>query len=104
MSAPEGRELERLAALAEWLRGELDQSRAGAAARAVTERATGILMERLGCPADEARQQLDHLAAGAGITPEQFAADIAGEHLAALPPRQRRQVSRADAAAAQAPD
>jgi serine phosphatase RsbU (regulator of sigma subunit) len=57
------------------------QSRTRAAARAVTERATGILMERLGCPADVAREQLALLAAEAGTDPASVAADIAGERL-----------------------
>jgi PAS domain-containing protein len=97
-------ELSRLAALAQWQRGELDRLRAQAAARAVTERATGILMERLGCPAEHARQQLEHLANGAGLTPAEIAADIAGEHLASLAPQQRRRTSMADAAVSAAGD
>ena len=47
----------------------------------ITERATGILMERLGCPAEEARVQLAHLAAEAGTDTASIAADIAGERI-----------------------
>ncbi|MCW2929455.1 MAG: putative sensor protein, partial [Actinomycetia bacterium] len=86
------------------LRAELDQLRAQSAARAITERATGILMERLDCPADEARAQLAHLAAEAGTDPASIAADIAGERMPALPGRARRAVARADVAVAMADD
>ncbi len=104
MSEPDGEEPNGLAALAQWQRGELDRLRAGAAVRAVTERATGILMERLGCPPQDARQQLDRLAAGTGVTAAEMAADIAGEHLGTLPPGQRRRASMADVAASAAPN
>lgn len=120
MSGPDRDESARLGALVEWQRAELDRLRAGAAARAVTERATGILMERLGCPPEEARQQLDRLAAAAGVGTEQIAADIAGERLPApagershapagaplpdLVAEQRRRASMADAAVAAATD
>jgi serine phosphatase RsbU (regulator of sigma subunit) len=83
---------------------ELDQLRAQSAARAITERATGILMERLDCPAEEARAQLAHLAAEAGTDPASIAADIAGERMPALPGRARRAVARADVAVAMADD
>jgi len=96
-------ELARLAALAGWQRAELDRLCAEAAVRSVTERATGILMERLGCPADEAMQQLVRLAADAGVTPADIAADIAGENLA-VPAAARHATVLAAAAAAAAPD
>jgi PAS domain-containing protein len=96
-------ELARLAALAGWQRGELDRLRAEAAVRSVTERATGILMERLGCPAEEAMQQLARLAADAGMSPADIAADIAGENLA-VPAAARHATVIAAAAAAAAPD
>ncbi|HUN31773.1 MAG TPA: SpoIIE family protein phosphatase [Trebonia sp.] len=82
------------------LRGELDEMRA----LAVTERATGILMERLGCPAEEARAQLSHLAAEAGTGLASVAADIAGERLEALPGQERRAAVRTDVAVAAAAD
>ena len=87
-----------------WLRGELDRARAQSAVRAITERATGILMERLGCPADEARAQLARLAAEAGTDEAAMAADITAEHLPELPAPARRSTARADAAIAAAPD
>ena len=104
MTAPDRDHIARLTALVEWQRDELDRLHAQAAARAVTERATGILMERLGCPADGARQQLERLAAEAGVSPAEIAADVAGETLADAPAAVRRGASRADAAAAAAPD
>ena len=61
-------------------------------------------MERLGCPAEEARAQLAHLAAEAGTEPASIAADIAAERMRALPAPARRAVARADAAMAVAPD
>jgi serine phosphatase RsbU (regulator of sigma subunit)/PAS domain-containing protein len=86
------------------LRGELDDLRARSAARAITERATGILMERLGCLAEEAREQLSRLAAEAGTDPASVAADIAGERLGALTGQARRAAARADVAMAVATD
>ena len=61
-------------------------------------------MERLGCPAEEARAQLARLAAEAGTDPASIAADIAGERMSSLPGRARRAAARADAAMAMAPD
>jgi stage II sporulation SpoE-like protein/ANTAR domain-containing protein len=82
VTAPDPGEIGRLTALASWQRGELDRLRAQAAACAVVERATGMLMERLGCPAADARQQLARLAADTGVSQADIAADIAGESLA----------------------
>lgn len=101
MSAPGGDPVARLTALASQLRGELDRQRAQATARLVTERATGMLMERLGCTAAEARQQLELLASRSGTTPADIAAEIAGEHLIAgeqAGGRSRRAEHRAGAA------
>jgi len=86
------------------LRGERDDQGARSAAVALTERATGILMERLGCTAEEARAQLSHLAAEAGTGLAVIAADIAGERLEALPGQERRVAARADVAMAAAAD
>jgi PAS domain-containing protein len=96
-------ELARLAALTDWQRAELDRLRAEAAVRSLMERATGIIMERLGCPAEEARQQLARLAADASVSPVGFAADIAAENLA-VPAAARHHTVLAAAAAAAAPD
>jgi serine phosphatase RsbU (regulator of sigma subunit)/PAS domain-containing protein len=106
LSTPDRDQIARLTALADWLRGELDRQHSQAAVRSVTERATGILMERLGCPAQEARQQLARLATEAGVTQADIAAEIAGENLVAAPApvAARRSASRADAAIAAAPD
>ena len=104
MTAPDPDEIARLTALASWQRGEIDRLRARASADLILERATGILMERLGCPADQARQQLIRLAAEAGTTPAEMAADIAGQALAAVPSAQRSQITTADAVMAAAPD
>jgi PAS domain-containing protein len=104
--APDLDELSRLAALAASQRAELDRLRSETAVRAVTERAIGVLMERLGCPAEEARQQLARLAGLAreeGTSPADIAADIAGEALE-VPPAARRRTVRAAVSAAAAPD
>ena len=71
MSTPERDPVTRLTALTSLLRGELDRHRAQAAARSVTERASGMLMERLSCTAAEARQQLERLTPSPtpGMTP-----------------------------------
>lgn len=103
MSAPDRDEQDRLAALVGWQRDEIDSLRAQAAARSVTERAIGMLMERLGCPAEEAARQLARLAAEAGVGPADIAADIAGERLD-VPAAARRATIQATAAVAAAPD
>ncbi len=52
--------------------------RSGAASRAVTDVAIGILMERLSCSAAEAQTQLDRLSAEAHVTQADMASEIAG--------------------------
>jgi ANTAR domain/GAF domain len=104
VTAPDREETARLTAVADWQRGELNRLRAQAADRSVIERATGMLMERLGCPADEARQQLARLAAESAVSTADIAAEIAGESLLTGPAPARRRVSRADAAITAAPD
>jgi PAS domain-containing protein len=96
-------ELSRLAALVASQRAELDRLRSETAVRAVTERAIGVLMERLGCPAEDARQQLATLAGPMGTSPADIAADIIGEALE-LPPAARRRTVKAAVTAANAPD
>ena len=69
---------DRLAELVEWQRQELSRARLGGSVRSVTDLATGILMERLHCPAAEAEEQLTALAAGANVTVAELASEIAG--------------------------
>jgi serine phosphatase RsbU (regulator of sigma subunit)/PAS domain-containing protein len=108
VNPPDGDPIARLTALAGRLRGELDRERAQAVARALTERATGMLMERLSCTAAEARQQLERLAGRSGTSPAEIAAEIAGERLPGSgvtgTAPERRRASRADAAIAAVPD
>ena len=104
MTSPSPEEHGRLLDLARGLRTELDLLRAEAAARAVTERATGMLMERLGCSPEAARAQLGRLAAEAGTSVAGVAADITGERLPPLPAAARSGASRADAAIPAASD
>jgi len=70
-------ELTRLSELVEWQRQELSSQRAGVAARSVADLATGILMERFGCPAAEAEKQLARLAADAKVGVTELASEIA---------------------------
>jgi serine phosphatase RsbU (regulator of sigma subunit) len=77
-------ELTRLAELVEWQRQELSHLRAGVGARSVTDLATGMLMERLGCLAAEAGKQLADLAAEAHVSVAELASEIASEPASAL--------------------
>ena len=79
MAEPSGPEIARLKALIARQRRELDAVRSGAAARSVTDVATGMLMEQLHCSPAQARRQLDTLAAEAGETVADLAAQIAGQ-------------------------
>ncbi|HWG14903.1 MAG TPA: SpoIIE family protein phosphatase [Streptosporangiaceae bacterium] len=69
-------ELERLAAIIDRQRRELEQARAGAAARSVVDLARGALIERLGCTPAEAASQLTTLAHEAGTPVAEIAAAI----------------------------
>lgn len=104
VSTPDGGEIARLIALADSLRGDLDRLHTQATVRAVTERATGMLMERLGCSAAQARHQLEQLASAAGVTTADIAAEIAGEDLVPGSAPDRRAAARADAEIAVAAD
>jgi len=84
----------RLSALIARQRRELDVMRSQAAARAVIDLARGVLMERLGCSAAEARAQLAALSQGSRTSVTELAAQITGQ----LPPEA------AAAAGAPAPD
>ena len=75
----------RLAAVIDRQRRELDQVRSGAAARSVIDMAKGALIERLGCSAAEAADQLTALAGEAGTAVAEIAAAIIG-HAPATPP------------------
>jgi ANTAR domain len=79
VAEPSGPEIARLKALIARQRRELDAVRSGAAARSVTDVATGMLMEQLHCSPAQARRQLDTLAAEAGETVADLAAQIAGQ-------------------------
>lgn len=70
--------LARLIALVARQRRELDELRADAAARSVTDLARGILMERLSCSAAAANSELTRIAAESGTPVSEFAAEIAG--------------------------
>ena len=69
----------RLSGLIARQRRELDRMRSQAAKRTVTDLARGMLMERLGCSAAEAQEQLAHLSAGSGMSVPELAAQIAGQ-------------------------
>ncbi|SEC87915.1 Serine phosphatase RsbU, regulator of sigma subunit [Amycolatopsis tolypomycina] len=71
--------LARLAETVARLRGEIEHAHAVADGRALIELAKGVLMERLHCAPADAARQLETLAARAGMTPLEFAADVVGE-------------------------
>jgi serine phosphatase RsbU (regulator of sigma subunit)/PAS domain-containing protein len=73
-----GEEILRLAAVIDRQRRELDQARSGAAARSVIDMAKGALIERLGCSAAEAANQLTALASEAALPVAEIAAAIIG--------------------------
>ncbi|MGW7431603.1 SpoIIE family protein phosphatase [Streptomyces sp. NPDC054861] len=66
----------RLAATVERLRGEVRAAHAAADGRALVELAKGIIVERLRCGPAQAARQLAELAAQAGLSPLELAADI----------------------------
>ncbi len=81
MTAASGdRAAARLTTLIARQRDELDAARSQAAARAVVDLARGMLMERLGCGPAEAQRQLAHLAAEAGTTVAELAAEVTSQH------------------------
>ncbi|WP_063765479.1 SpoIIE family protein phosphatase [Nonomuraea candida] len=73
------RDLGRLAATVERLRQEIERTRRAAADRAVIELAKGVLVERLGCGPAQAAEQLAGLAAKAGVSPLEVAADVVNQ-------------------------
>ena len=86
MSVPNsGEEILRLAAVIDRQRRELDRLRSAAAARSVIDMAKGALIERLGCTAAGAANQLTALADEAGYPVAEIAAAIISEDLAGQP-------------------
>jgi PAS domain-containing protein len=79
VTGPSGPDVARLQALADRQRRELSRLRSRAAARSVTDVATGVLMEQLRCGPAEARLQLARLAGESGHTVEALAAQITGQ-------------------------
>ncbi|MBV9450988.1 MAG: SpoIIE family protein phosphatase [Streptosporangiaceae bacterium] len=77
MSAPDDEAL-RLAAVVDRQRREIDRLRVDANAGTVVATATGLLMERLGCSAGEARTQLVSLAQATGVPLGEMAATVVG--------------------------
>ncbi|UBU17430.1 SpoIIE family protein phosphatase [Nonomuraea gerenzanensis] len=71
--------LERLAATVERLRREAERARREAADQALIELAKGVLLERLRCGPAHAAEQLAILAAKAGVSRLEVAADIVNE-------------------------
>jgi hypothetical protein len=87
--AGSGEDLPRLAAVIERQRRELALSRAQASVTSVIAMARGALMERHGCSAAEAAQQLGDMAAAAGLPlPEMAAAVLSQEPPQDCAPRQ----------------
>ncbi|MEV4177990.1 SpoIIE family protein phosphatase [Nonomuraea sp. NPDC049709] len=74
-----GQDLDRLAATVERLRREAERTRRAADDRALLELAKGILVERLRCGPVQAAEQLATLAAKAGVTRLEIAADVVNE-------------------------
>src|SRR5579875_668701 len=80
MAAPEEPDgAGRLGAVVERQRRELHAIRARAAEQSVVDLAAGMLMERIGCTADEARSQLAGLAEQEGTTLADLAAQVVGQ-------------------------
>jgi serine phosphatase RsbU (regulator of sigma subunit) len=104
VKASDSAERAKLTDLVGWQRRELDRMRSEAAARSVTDVATGMLMERFSCSAAEARQQLDRLSSESGINTADLAAEITGQHLLTAFESAPRMISPARAAAEAAPD
>lgn len=94
----------RLMALAHRQREEIAQLRAEAAAQTVIDLARGVLMERLGCSAADSGRHLERIAAEAGSTPAELAAQIIEIPLGGIPRTEdgQTQVNRARLAAAAA--
>ncbi|CAM4505221.1 SpoIIE family protein phosphatase [Nocardia ninae] len=78
-SPAEGPAVNRLAATVERLRNEIQQAQATADGRALIEMAKGVLVERLRCGPTQAAQQLEVLAAQAGVTPLELAAEVVNQ-------------------------
>jgi serine phosphatase RsbU (regulator of sigma subunit) len=79
VTAVSSADVSRLTALIARQRRELDRMRAQAAARSVVDAAQGMLMERLGCSAAEAAEQLARLARQAGTSLVELAAEVTGQ-------------------------
>jgi serine phosphatase RsbU (regulator of sigma subunit) len=79
VTAASGGEFLRLSALIARQRRELDQLKSEAAARSVVDLARGALMERLGCSAAQAQEQLARLAHESSTSVTELAAQIAGQ-------------------------
>jgi PAS domain-containing protein len=100
----------RLASVVARQRRELDEMRAQAAKRSLVDMAQGMLMERLGMQAAEARSHLARLAEESGTPLAELAADVTGQHVAQVgePPVPGdpglRRLSVASAALLDAPD
>jgi len=104
VTGSDGAKLARLTDLVEWQRRELDRVRAIDAVRAVTDLATGMLMERLKCSAAEAGEQLARLSSEIGVPPAELAAEITGRQPLAAPEQPGVAASLGSAAARAAPD
>jgi hypothetical protein len=85
VTAASGGEFTRLSGLVTRQRRELDQTQAQAAQRSVVDLARGMLMERLGCTAAEAQEQLSRLSTESGTSLPELAGQIAGEPPPASP-------------------
>lgn len=81
MTASSAGDVARLTVVVARQRRELDALRARAPARSVVDTAQGVLMERLGCSAAEAREQLARLATESGTTLAELAAEVTGQCL-----------------------
>ncbi|MCW8221335.1 ANTAR domain-containing protein, partial [Streptomyces griseolus] len=69
----------RLAATVKRLRAEVRAAQAEADGRALVELAKGVMVERLRCGPAQAARQLNELAAQAGMSPLELAADIVNQ-------------------------
>ncbi|SEG96808.1 Serine phosphatase RsbU, regulator of sigma subunit [Nonomuraea solani] len=79
LERPDERDLDRLAETVERLRREVARVRRAADDRALIELAKGVLVERLRCRPAQAAEQLTLLAAKAGVSQLELAADVVSE-------------------------